>query len=101
MAQLRFRVTAQPYAITSHSVVQRFMSESGRAPSDFSFGKTPLIELPGKTMGIRFGPDWTAYGRGRAMGMRVIAADHDRADAADGMAAIGLKSNELMPQPMS
>ena len=51
--------------------------------ADFSFWKTPLVELQGKTMGI------VGFGRiGRhvgeiavAMGMRVIAADTGRKDA--------------------
>ena len=56
--------------------------EWSRCP-DFSFWKTPMIELQGKTMGI------VGFGRiGRhvaeiavAMGMRVIAASADRSDA--------------------
>ncbi len=56
--------------------------EWSRCP-DFSFWKTPLIELQGKTMGIvGFG----LIGRhvaeiAVAMGMRVIAANADRSDA--------------------
>jgi glycerate dehydrogenase len=53
--------------------------------SDFSFRKTPLVELQGKTIGI------VGFGRiGRhvaeiaiAMGMRVIASDEKRKDAPD------------------
>ena len=50
---------------------------NGAAVADWSFWKTPLIELAGKTMGIvGFGRIGRAVGRiADAMGMRVIAHD--------------------------
>ena len=66
--------------VALHSAATR-AGEWSRCP-DFSFWKTPLIELQGKTMGI------VGFGRiGRntaeiavAMGMHVVAADADRRD---------------------
>jgi glycerate dehydrogenase len=56
--------------------------EWSRSP-DFSFRKTPLIELQGKTMGIvGFGRIGRHVGEiAAAVGMRVIAADEVRRDA--------------------
>ena len=50
---------------------------SGRSNPDWSFWKSPLMELPGKTMGIiGFGRIGRQTGRiADAMGMRVIAND--------------------------
>jgi glycerate dehydrogenase len=53
--------------------------------ADFSFWRTPLVELQGKTLGIvGFGRIGRRVGEiGVAMGMRVIAADAGREDAPD------------------
>jgi glycerate dehydrogenase len=69
-----------------------------RSP-DFSFGKTPLVELQDKTMGI------VGFGRiGRrvgeiavAMGMRVIAADAGRRDPPSWPGFRWCDVDELMP----
>ena len=71
--------------------------EWSRSP-DFSFWKTPLVELQGKTMGI------VGFGRiGRrvaeialAMGMRVIAADADRKEVPDWPGFRWCEVDELM-----
>ena len=73
--------------------------EWSRCP-DFSFWKTPLIELHGKTMGI------VGFGRiGRnvgeiavAMGMRVIADNTSRRDAPQWPGFRWSNLDELMPQ---
>lgn len=82
VAQLVFALLLEHcHHVALHSAATH-AGEWSRSP-DFSFWKTPLIELRGKTMGI------VGFGRiGRevgeiavAMGMRVIAADEARRNA--------------------
>ncbi|MGA8057752.1 MAG: NAD(P)-dependent oxidoreductase, partial [Candidatus Binataceae bacterium] len=71
--------------------------EWSRSP-DFSFWKTPLVELQGKTMGI------VGFGRigrhtaeiAKAMGMLVIAADAGRKEAPDWPGFRWCEVDELM-----
>jgi len=66
-------------------MVRRLTPVNGRDPRDFSFWKTPLVELAGKTLGL--------IGLGQigrrvaeiavAMKMRVVAADAVRSTAPD------------------
>ena len=82
VAQLVFALLLEHcHHVALHSAATR-AGEWSRSP-DFSFWKTPLIELQGKTMGI------VGFGRiGRhvgevavTLGMRVIASSPDRIDA--------------------
>jgi glycerate dehydrogenase len=84
VAQLVFALLLELcHHVAVHSAATR-AGEWSRSP-DFSFWKTPLIELQDKTMGI------VGFGRiGRhvaeiamAMGMRVVASDATRKDAPD------------------
>jgi glycerate dehydrogenase len=79
VAQLVFALLLEHcHHVALHSAAVH-AGEWSRSP-DFSFWKTPLIELRGKTMGIigfgRIGRD--VGGIAAAMGMRVIAADFHR-----------------------
>jgi glycerate dehydrogenase len=84
VAQLVFALLLELcHHVALHSAATH-AGEWSRSP-DFSFWKTPLVELQGKTMGI------VGFGRigrhaaeiAKAMGMRVIAADAGRKEAPD------------------
>jgi glycerate dehydrogenase len=84
VAQLVFALLLELcHHVALHSAATH-AGEWSRSP-DFSFWKTPLVELQGKTMGI------VGFGRigrhaaeiAKAMGMRVIAADAGRKQAPD------------------
>ena len=84
VAQLVFALLLELcHHVAIHSAATH-AGEWSRSP-DFSFWKTPLVELQGKTMGI------VGFGRigrhaaeiAKAMGMRVIAADAGRKEAPD------------------
>ncbi|MGB6563762.1 MAG: D-2-hydroxyacid dehydrogenase [Candidatus Binataceae bacterium] len=84
VAQLVFALLLELcHHVALHSTATH-AGEWSRSP-DFSFWKTPLVELQGKTMGI------VGFGRigrhaaeiAKAMGMRVIAADAGRKEAPD------------------
>jgi glycerate dehydrogenase len=84
VAQLVFALLLELcHHVAIHSAATH-AGEWSRSP-DFSFWKTPLVELQGKTMGI------VGFGRigrhaaeiAKAMGMRVIAADAGRKEALD------------------
>jgi len=84
VAQLVFALLLELcHHVALHSAATH-AGEWSRSP-DFSFWKTPLVELQGKTMGI------LGFGRigrhtaeiAKAMGMRVIAADAGRKEAPD------------------
>ena len=84
VAQLVFALLLELcHHVALHSAATH-AGEWSRSP-DFSFWKTPLVELQGKTMGI------VGFGRigrhaaeiAKAMGMRVIAADAGRKEALD------------------
>jgi glycerate dehydrogenase len=82
VAQLVFALLLEfCHHVALHSAATR-AGEWSRSP-DFSFRKTPLIELQGKTLGIigfgQIGRHVAAIAV--AMGMRVIAADAARRDA--------------------
>ena len=82
VAQLVFALLLELcHHVALHSAATRAGEWSRSA--DFSFWKTPLIELQGKTMGIvgfgRIGRDVAEIAT--AMGMRVIAADEERKNA--------------------
>ena len=84
VAQLVFALLLELcHHVALHSAATH-AGEWSRSP-DFSFWRTPLVELQGKTMGI------VGFGRigrhtaeiAKAMGMRVIAADADRKEVPD------------------
>lgn len=82
VAQLVFALLLELcHHVALHSAATRAGEWSRSA--DFSFWKTPLIELQGKTMGIvgfgRIGRDVAEIAT--AMGMRVIASDEERKNA--------------------
>ena len=97
VAQLVFALLLELcHHVALHSAATH-AGEWSRSP-DFSFWKTPLVELQGKTMGI------VGFGRiGRhvaeialAMGMRVIAADAGRKEVPDWPGFRWCEVDELM-----
>ena len=97
VAQLVFALLLELcHHVALHSAATH-AGEWSRSP-DFSFWRTPLVELQGKTMGI------VGFGRiGRhvaeiaiAMGMRVIAADADRKEVPDWPGFRWCEVDELM-----
>ncbi|HBZ71226.1 MAG TPA: glycerate dehydrogenase [Deltaproteobacteria bacterium] len=82
VAQLAFALLLE---LCQHVAVHSAASRAGEwsRSSDFSFWKTPLVELDGKTMGIvGFGQIGRHVARiALAMGMRVIASDTERKES--------------------
>ncbi len=99
VAQLVFALLLEHCHHVAHHSAATHAGEWSRSP-DFSFWKTPLIELQGKTMGI------VGFGRiGRhvgevavAVGMRVIAASPDRTDAPEWPGFRWCEVDELMSE---
>jgi len=97
VAQLVFALLLELcHHVALHSAATH-TGEWSRSP-DFSFWRTPLVELQGKTMGI------VGFGRigqhvaeiAIAMGMRVIAADADRKEVPDWPGFRWCEVDELM-----
>jgi len=97
VAQLVFALLLELcHHVALHSAATH-AGEWSRSP-DFSFWKTPLVELQGKTMGI------VGFGRigrhtaeiAKAMGMLVIAADAGRKEAPDWPGFRWCEVDELM-----
>jgi len=97
VAQLVFALLLELcHHVALHSAATH-AGEWSRSP-DFSFWRTPLVELQGKTMGI------VGFGRigqhvaeiAIAMGMRVIAADADRKEVPDWPGFRWCEVDELM-----